>query len=80
MENGRLCYNPVGKTHVLWHICYHARWLNPRFIWAYEFEDFVGAMITAAKSCMAGTPLRLVGTKTLDNYLMVLQLRLRRVA
>ena len=79
LESGNMHYNIVLKTHMLWHICYMARWINPRFCWAYEFEDFVGQMITSAKACMAGTPLRLVGKKVLQSYLMVLNLRLNRV-
>lgn len=74
---GRMNYNIVTKTHMMWHICYHARWLNPRLCWAYEFEDFAGTMITAAKACMAGSPLRIVGGKVLQHFLLVLQLRLR---
>ena len=78
MEHGFLCYHVVTKLHMFWHICFHARYINPRFVWAYEFEDLVGSMTTAAKSCMAGTPLRLVGAKVLENFLLVLKLRLTR--
>ena len=73
-----LNYNFTFKCHFLWHIVYYARYLNPRLSWCYEFEDFVGVMILCAKSCMAGTPLRLVGNNCLENFLLVLQLRLSR--
>ena len=78
LARGFLCYSIVTKLHMMWHIVFHARWLNPRFIWAYEFEDFVGAIINTAKACMAGTPLRLVGPKVMQNFLLVLNLRLNR--
>ena len=74
----RLDYNPVGKFHHCWHICDHAKFLNPKVGWCFQFEDFVGEMIKCARGCMHGTPLRLVGRKCLENWLLVLQLRLRR--
>ena len=74
----RLCYNITVKHHMLWHICDMSRFLNPKVVWAYEFEDFVGTVITPAKANMHGTPLRLVGTKVQQNWLLVLQLRLCR--
>ena len=32
-------YNLVFKHHHMWHIVDHARFINPRYIWCYEFED-----------------------------------------
>ena len=55
-----------------------SRSLNPKVPWCYEFEDFVGTIIRAARGCMSGTPLHLVGHKVLANYLLVLQMRLNR--
>ena len=75
LSAGFLFYNIVGKLHMLWHIVWHARYLNPVSHWEYEFEDFVGCMITSAQACMRGTPLHMVGTKVLQNYLLVLSLR-----
>ena len=76
--NLRLDYNPTVKFHMLWHICANAVFQNPNVGWCFQFEDFVGEMIKAAKGCMHGTPLRLVGRKVLENFLLVLQLRLRQ--
>ena len=77
VARGRLNYNLVGKHHAIWHIAYHAKFLNPRKIWCMEFEDFVGVMLKSAKGCMSGTPLVQVGRKVLENFLLVLRLRLR---
>ena len=77
MEHNILNYNIVVKLHCLWHICYHARYLNPRLTWCYEFEDFIGTIIAAAKACMAGSPLHIVGRKVLNNFLLIAQLRMR---
>ena len=56
-----LRYNIVFKVHMLWHICYHAKFLNPKCTWCFEFEDFVGTMIISAKGCMVGSPFAIVG-------------------
>ena len=77
LRRSRMNYHVVTKTHMLWHICYHARYLNPRVTWCFEFEDYVGVMIRCAKSCMAGSPLFIVGRKCLENSLLLLQMRLR---
>ena len=77
MQELRLNYNLVTKHHAIWHIAYFAKFLNPRLIWCMEFEDFVGTMLKSAKGCMSGTPLVSVGRKVLENYLLVLRLRIR---
>ena len=77
IDLGELRYNFVPKVHLTWHICDHAKFLNPVSSWTCELEDFIGAMIQSAKSCMIGTPLRLAGPKLLDNWLLVFALRIR---
>ena len=62
------------KHHMLWHIAHMARWINPRAHWCYDFEDFVGDVIVSAKSCIAGTPMTLIGSKVMQFVLLVLQL------
>ena len=78
VDHLRLNYQVVGKLHMFWHIVYHARYLNPRSTWCFEFEDFSGTMIQSAKGCMAGSPLLIVGAKVLDNFLMDTELRFRQ--
>lgn len=77
LERGRLRYNAGVKFHMLWHIAHHAKYLNPRTSWCFEFEDFVGDVIRSAKGSMAGTALHRVGHKVVENFLLVTQLRLR---
>ncbi|MDA8582845.1 hypothetical protein N9L68_01405 [bacterium] len=72
IARGERCYNFVFKLHHCWHIVDHARWINPRVVWCYEFEDFIGVMTAAAKSCIGGSPMTIIGNKVLDNYLLVL--------
>ena len=65
------------KHHNLWHIAYHARFMNPVYCWAYQFEDHMGVIITIARNCLAGSSMTVVGNKVLENYSLVLELTLR---
>ena len=65
------------KHHNLWHIADHAKFLNPRFIWCYPFEDFVGILIISARNCMAGSHMRIVGRKVIENSVLVDELTVR---
>ena len=76
-DNLHVRYQFASKHHHMWHIVYNARFLNPKMLWCYEFEDFVGLMIRSAQNSMARTPLHIVGRKVLENWLLLLQLRLR---
>eukprot|EP00969_Alexandrium_andersonii_P265039 11713659-Alexandrium_andersonii.AAC.1 len=76
LEAGQRNYYISIKTHMVWHILDHSKWMNPRFLWCYDFEDFMGALTTSAKACLAGTSMKGVGCKVLQNYLIVLQLSL----
>ena len=76
LRMGARNYPITIKTHAMWHIVDFSKWLNPRWVWCYEFEDWAGAMTTCAKACVAGSPMELIGVKVLQNYLLVLQLSL----
>ena len=71
-EKGLFLYHVTPKFHWLWHIARFAKFLNPRLIWCYAFEDFVGRIQRCASSCQAGTPLWKVPVKCTDNYIRVL--------
>ena len=68
------CYNFVYKHHHMWHIIDNARWINPRLVWCYEFEDFVGVLTKSAKNCIFGSPMTIIANKAFENYLLVLSL------
>ena len=76
-ENLKMLYNLSYKLHHFWHIVYHARYLNPKLGWCFQFEDFVGTMIKCARGCMHGTPWTLVGKTCLENFLLLIQIRVR---
>ena len=77
LEGNRMHYQVITKTHYLWHIVDHSRFLNPRFLWAFDFEDFMGQMVMAAKACLAGSKMSIVGDKVLVNYCLVFDLNVR---
>ena len=76
LRSGVRNYPITIKTHAMWHIVDMSKWLNPRYVWCYEFEDWVGTITTCAKACVAGSPMELIGAKVMQNYLLVLQLSL----
>ena len=55
----------------------HRQQLNPMFIWCYPFEDFVGVMILSARNCIAGSPMRIVGRKVIENWCLVSDLTMK---
>ena len=80
LEKARLNYPIVPKLHMLWHIAYLSRFLNPVKTWAYEWEDFMNTLVTAAKACLAGSQMKLVGNKVMHHFFLVLDLRVRAAA
>ena len=58
------------KLHCLYHLIYLARFLNPRFHWCYQFEDYMGMIVTIARKCTASTPTTRVGSKVMENLLL----------
>ena len=65
------------KHHLLWHIADLAKYLNPRFVWAYCYEDFLGDVVKSAKACLAGTTMSKIGNKVIENYMLVLEVTVR---
>jgi len=78
IDDGEFCYNITFKLHVMWHMCDMAKYLNPKAIWAYNFEDYIGKVAGSAAGCTRGTPIHKVGAKTMDNNRIALFLRLFR--
>ena len=74
-SRGKMLYNVTIKAHVLWHIAYDAKFLNPRSAWVYDFEDFVGKICKSAQACVAGTPMHLISEKVCTNFVLVTELR-----
>lgn len=58
----------VPKFHYFAHLVEQAQFCNPRFVWCYGSEDFVGRASCLAQSCTRGSPGPLVITKMLAKY------------
>ena len=78
VENGRRNWIVQYKHHHFWHIAYAAWWCNPKILWCYDFEDFMGVLCTSARSSLAGSPMRIVGGKIIENFTLVFELTLRQ--
>ena len=76
VSKGRTNYNLTIKFHMMWHLCWMSKYLNPRATWCYEFEDLIRQVVRCAKACVAGTPMKLVARKVMENYCLVLHLTL----
>ena len=70
-------YGFVPKHHWFWHLAQFAKFLNPRLVWCYPYEDFVGRVQRSASSCNHGTHMWMVPTKTVKNYSHVLNYTLQ---
>ena len=76
LQDGSLLYPVHFKHHLLWHIVYSARWLNPAACWCYQWEDIMGKMVKVARNCVAGTPMTKVGSKVMEQFLLALNVEL----
>jgi hypothetical protein len=79
VSRGDFAYNITYKFHAMWHMAQFAQFTNPKAIWAYSAEDFMGKVSASAGACLAGTPARLICTKLAANYRLALELRLSGV-
>lgn len=76
LANDERLYGFSIKFHYTWHTCALAKYINPRLMWCYMWEDFMGKIITATKACLASTSPGQLGNKVLTNSLLVLFLNL----
>ena len=79
LELGRKYFYIGVKHHLLWHVGYMARYLSPTVSWCYDFENFVGIAVLSAKACVAGTPMHKVGNKVVENYMLVSEIKFKRL-
>jgi len=78
MVEGILRYPVTVKAHALWHLCCRAFRLNPRAVWCYMFEEFMGRVAQCASRSVAGTATQGIGRKVVENYRLVAALRFGR--
>ena len=78
LRSGNYLYNFTPKVHLLWHIGYSCRFMNPTAVWNYSFEDFCGRIQRCARAQTAGTPMHLVPRKVMEAYRRALSIKLQQ--
>ena len=76
MNEGRLLYHSTPNMHMLFHIADIAKFLNPRFVRCFAFEDYMGDVVRSARACVPSTAMHKLGNKVVDNLLLLLHTRL----
>jgi hypothetical protein len=71
-------YSVVPKFHYVVHLASQARCCNPRLVWAYGGEDFVGKMSKLAHSVLPGTSCFRVSSALMDKYRIAMHLLFTR--
>ena len=58
----------VQKHHVTCHLPDQAKWVNPRYVWTYGSESFMGNMVKLASACLHGTQAKGVPAKMIGKW------------
>ena len=69
-------WNEVPKFHFTWHVADCAKYTNPRTMWCYSDEDFMGIMKRIAEASVVGTSASHVGRKIVERWYHGAMLRL----
>ena len=77
-REGHLLFQSVPKFHYTFHMAEQSRFLGPRSVWTYGWEDLVGIVIQLAHSCSVGTPAMSVPRKALGKYRIAMHVQLSR--
>ena len=72
MGRGDLNWPVLQQMHTLYHIVHQSKYLNPRYTWCYQYEDYMRTVVMAAKTSMAGSPMHIIGSKVIEHALLVL--------
>ena len=69
-SNGRMVFHFVIKHHMLDEVARQCDWINPKAVWCFDFEHFIGKVKRPVVVCMAGSPAQIVGNKVAENYFL----------
>ena len=75
---GKLRWQLTVKMHFFQHIAHQSRFLNPRFGWTYQYENFVQKLLRVSRACAKGTPPHKTGPSVMHKYRSVMAVRLNR--
>ena len=56
VSEGKCLWSMVPKHHYSAELAGQARFLNPRFVWCYGSEDYVGTIADLGSTCLRGSP------------------------
>ena len=73
-------FNIVPKHHFLWHCCFLAKYLSPRWSWCFSGEDYMQHMRRLGQSVLRGTPANMVSRKIAHKFVRGFTWRLSRCA
>lgn len=76
VDHGALRFHMTFKMHTIYHIADLGRYLNPRYVWCFAFEDYMGDAVKAARACVASCAYHALPAKILDNILLLLHVNL----
>jgi hypothetical protein len=74
----RLEYHIVPKFHMLHHLVWDSKYVNPRLQWCFAREDYVGKISTMAHSVSMGVRSTLISQKLSIKYRHLLHFRITR--
>lgn len=77
-EEGKPLFHIVIKFHTLLHLIQGSKFLNPRFVWCFKSEDFVGKISRLAHSVSMAVRSTRLSLKVTPKYRLLLHLRLTR--
>jgi hypothetical protein len=80
VSQGYFMFNLVPKFHDFVHMAMDAAYLNPRFLWCYKMEDFVGFLAAVGASCQNSTPSYQLSIYIADKIRILMHLRFRYLA
>ena len=69
MDIGNKIFNVVPKHHILWHVCWMAQFLNPRWAWCFSGEDFMLHARRLGSASLRGTPTWHISRKVIHRWI-----------
>ncbi len=79
VAQGRCMYSVTAKFHYACHMINFSNCINPRYVWTYGGEDFVGRMARLGHMCLFGTPIQKLTLVMAERYRVGMHLRLTRL-
>ena len=79
IQRGGLLWGWIPKNHSAWHLARNASRGNPRMLWNYSDEDWVGKVARITRSCSLNNPAHRVSVSLMEKLRMAMHLQLGRI-